>query len=187
MPDALSKTVPIWCSVVNRALDERFHLSMTNPLGWDNNLYTPPQSVSRQEHSQVENRLPDWTSSLVVRGSIIHSSHHANATHHVVILLWFTQTWETVTAYLDHTIFFDTCNLRGGQLLSSDLYLRIQINFRWPFQKEKWLRIPPRFRRWSRAMEFSELPALVPPKICIIKGKHRDSLRRNFGNIERGF
>jgi tRNA A64-2'-O-ribosylphosphate transferase len=49
MPDALSKTIPIWCSVLNRALFP------------DNNecheLYTPPQAVSSSEHAQISVRI----------------------------------------------------------------------------------------------------------------------------------
>lgn len=65
IPDALSKTVPIWCAVVNRAIRLR------SPAGpdaraWDTALYTPPGSVSPQEHGQVELRLDGWASQLAV-------------------------------------------------------------------------------------------------------------------------
>lgn len=48
MPDALSKTVPIWCCVMNRAI-----FAETGP----HKLYTPPTAVSASEHAQIENRL----------------------------------------------------------------------------------------------------------------------------------
>ncbi|KAI0552587.1 initiator tRNA phosphoribosyl transferase [Xylaria curta] len=56
MPDALSKTVPIWCCVLNRVLFPEasgFH-----------QLYTPPNVVSRSEHSQAEARIPEHVASL---------------------------------------------------------------------------------------------------------------------------
>lgn len=56
MPDALSKTIPIWCSVLNRFLfpdRPQFH-----------DLYTPPQVVSRSEHAQVATLLPSFLTSL---------------------------------------------------------------------------------------------------------------------------
>ncbi|KAI0814335.1 initiator tRNA phosphoribosyl transferase [Xylaria sp. FL0064] len=56
MPDALSKTVPIWCCVLNRVLfpdAEQLH-----------QLYTPPNVVSRSEHSQAEARVPEHVTSL---------------------------------------------------------------------------------------------------------------------------
>ncbi|KAH0829130.1 initiator tRNA phosphoribosyl transferase [Lanmaoa asiatica] len=62
IPDALSKTIPIWCSVVNRAILKR--TTGTYPEAWDTALYTPPGSVSPQEHSQIEDKLDGWTSEL---------------------------------------------------------------------------------------------------------------------------
>ncbi|KAF2446539.1 hypothetical protein P171DRAFT_430672 [Karstenula rhodostoma CBS 690.94] len=48
MPDALSKTVPVWCCVMNRALfsEEGVH-----------ELHTAPQAVSGSEHAQIERRI----------------------------------------------------------------------------------------------------------------------------------
>lgn len=48
MSDALSKTIPIWCCVMNRALF---------PEHGDHELHTPPQAVSESEHAQIENRI----------------------------------------------------------------------------------------------------------------------------------
>ncbi|KAK5630956.1 hypothetical protein RRF57_006671 [Xylaria bambusicola] len=50
MPDALSKTVPIWCCVLNRVLAAQ--------------LYTPPNVVSRSEHSQAEARIAEHVAAL---------------------------------------------------------------------------------------------------------------------------
>lgn len=56
MPDALSKTIPIWIAVINRLLfpddDEASHLR------------TPEDVVSRSEHAQIQERLPDFVSHL---------------------------------------------------------------------------------------------------------------------------
>lgn len=56
MPDALSKTVPIWCSVLNRLL-------FPNLLS-THELYTPPQVVSQSEHAQITALLPSFVTSL---------------------------------------------------------------------------------------------------------------------------
>lgn len=48
MPDALSKTVPIWCAVLNIVL-----FGQTDPL-----IYLPPHVISASEKSQIENRIP---------------------------------------------------------------------------------------------------------------------------------
>ncbi|KAI0420296.1 initiator tRNA phosphoribosyl transferase [Xylaria grammica] len=58
MPDALSKTVPIWCCVLNRVLfpgAAHAHLHQ---------LYTPPHVVSRSEHAQAEARIPAHVAAL---------------------------------------------------------------------------------------------------------------------------
>jgi tRNA A64-2'-O-ribosylphosphate transferase len=52
MPDALSKTIPIWCAVLNRAL-------FPDAKG-ANLLHTPPQSVSASEHAQIEQKLQQF-------------------------------------------------------------------------------------------------------------------------------
>lgn len=64
IPDALSKTVPIWCSVINRA-----SLCESQPSSidrWDTALYTPPGAVSAQEHHQIEQKLDAWAAELAV-------------------------------------------------------------------------------------------------------------------------
>lgn len=64
MPDALSKTIPIWCSVINRALLLKCHPSGFN--GWDTTIYTPPGVVSTQERHQIEAKLDEWAAELAV-------------------------------------------------------------------------------------------------------------------------
>ena len=49
MPDALSKTVPIWCSVINRLLFEERSDAYV--------LYTPENAVGESEHAQIESRI----------------------------------------------------------------------------------------------------------------------------------
>ncbi|KAI1811055.1 initiator tRNA phosphoribosyl transferase [Poronia punctata] len=61
MPDALSKTVPIWCCVLNRVL-------FGDRDGDELDLYTPPQVVSRSEHAQAEKRIPEHVDALKALG-----------------------------------------------------------------------------------------------------------------------
>lgn len=56
MPDALSKTIPIWCCVLNRTLFPDATAS--------HELYTPPQVVSSSEHAQICARIPGFVESL---------------------------------------------------------------------------------------------------------------------------
>ncbi|KAL2263660.1 hypothetical protein VTK26DRAFT_5822 [Humicola hyalothermophila] len=57
MPDALSKTVPIWCTVLNRAL---FPDHDAGSLG----LFVPPSAVSASEANQIEARIPEFVNSF---------------------------------------------------------------------------------------------------------------------------
>ena len=61
MPDALSKTVPIWCAVFNRLLffDD-----------WDTqNLQTPQWAVGASEHAQIEACLDEFVQGAKVRAT----------------------------------------------------------------------------------------------------------------------
>ncbi|KAF1362252.1 hypothetical protein EJ07DRAFT_108794 [Lizonia empirigonia] len=51
MPDALSKTVPFWCCVINRAVFGG------ESKGEEMQLFTPPNAVSESEHAQMESRV----------------------------------------------------------------------------------------------------------------------------------
>ncbi|KAF9228467.1 initiator tRNA phosphoribosyl transferase [Gyrodon lividus] len=62
IPDALSKTVPIWCSVINCAILKKS--VEIHPQNWDTMLYTSSGVVSPQEHSQIERKIDVWASEL---------------------------------------------------------------------------------------------------------------------------
>lgn len=49
MPDALSKTIPIWCAIINRALFEHHAPA--------HELCTPNDVVGESEHAQIQARL----------------------------------------------------------------------------------------------------------------------------------
>jgi tRNA A64-2'-O-ribosylphosphate transferase len=61
MPDSFSKTVPIWCCVINNALAGRSGLA-----DWDIRLHTPPSVVGESEKSQIEANVPSWVEALLV-------------------------------------------------------------------------------------------------------------------------
>ncbi|ODQ54581.1 initiator tRNA phosphoribosyl transferase [Saitoella complicata NRRL Y-17804] len=63
MPDSLSKTIPIWCAVMNRA-----YAKLHPEAGWSGDdvaLHTPPSTVSRAEHASIEERLDRFVDSLL--------------------------------------------------------------------------------------------------------------------------
>lgn len=67
MPDGLSKTVPIWCAVVNRAIALRRAASAASAAAdWDEEVYLPA-IVSPSERSQIQAKLDDWAEKLEVR------------------------------------------------------------------------------------------------------------------------
>ncbi len=78
MPDALSKTVPIWCTVINLALalrrdndeddnDDNDNGTKKEDDRWDTNLYLPPNIVSPSEKAQITALIPAWAAALEVR------------------------------------------------------------------------------------------------------------------------
>ena len=81
LPDALSKTVPIWCAVINRAILLRgscfADVEVPSPSSssssdvamvadTDLDLHTPPGAVSPHEHAQIAARLDIWATALAV-------------------------------------------------------------------------------------------------------------------------
>ncbi len=48
MPDALSKTIPIWCAVINRLL-----------FG-DSEVYLPEEVVGCSESAQIREKIDGW-------------------------------------------------------------------------------------------------------------------------------
>ncbi|KAH8724735.1 initiator tRNA phosphoribosyl transferase-domain-containing protein [Phaeosphaeriaceae sp. PMI808] len=56
MPDALSKTIPIWCCVMNRAIFG---------AGGMHALYTPPQAVSESEHAQIDVKIDGFVRDFI--------------------------------------------------------------------------------------------------------------------------
>jgi hypothetical protein len=60
MPDALSKSIPIWCCVINRTV-----------FGGQSRheLFTPPQAVSESEHTQMEDRIDGFVQHFLVYDS----------------------------------------------------------------------------------------------------------------------
>ena len=66
IPDALSKTLPIWCAVINRAAARLHRSRASDEHDWDTELYCPPGAVSEQERNQIKARLDGWAEDLVV-------------------------------------------------------------------------------------------------------------------------
>ncbi|KMZ57049.1 hypothetical protein ZOSMA_8G01980 [Zostera marina] len=75
----MSKTIPIWACVLNRAIRNRFQrnsdcLSEENynqeSINWDSSLHLPLW-VSKMEASKIENLLDEWTYQFENSGLIL--------------------------------------------------------------------------------------------------------------------
>ncbi|KAI7869092.1 initiator tRNA phosphoribosyl transferase [Mucor mucedo] len=70
IPDALSKTIPIWCCTINRAV-HRHRLSQgikQDEKDWDMAFHSLPTAVSRSEHAQIEAKLDGFVQRLLDSG-----------------------------------------------------------------------------------------------------------------------
>lgn len=112
IPDALSKTVPIWCAVVNRAIHLRGAVTSTS---WDRNIYTPPEAVSRQEHWQIETRLEEWASALAA------SSYELPRLTKPIRPVWVTPTTIDFPAFDDDTQFYPIICLSASKVVQDGL------------------------------------------------------------------
>ncbi|THH04313.1 hypothetical protein EW145_g5614 [Phellinidium pouzarii] len=108
IPDSLSKTVPIWCTVINRALKTRNIAPLDN---WDVNLYTPPQSVSKQEHSQIEHKLGGWAASLAS------SSYDLPTLGKPLRPIWITPASSVLPAFGENTPFLPIICVSASKLV----------------------------------------------------------------------
>ncbi|GAA5945048.1 hypothetical protein JCM3775_004269 [Rhodotorula graminis] len=69
-PDALSKTIPLWCATLNQArvllVPPTEDNSSVSADEWreQGRLYTSPQAVGRSEHSQIEVKIDAWARDL---------------------------------------------------------------------------------------------------------------------------
>lgn len=62
MPDALSKTVPIWCAVLNEASRRAYG----KPAQSAPSLRVFERMVSDSEASQIEQQLDEWVKAFMV-------------------------------------------------------------------------------------------------------------------------
>ena len=73
IPDSLSKTVPIWCCAINRAIVQ-YRSKHNLPQFFDQDeemkiacqFYSLPSVVSRSEHAQIEAKMDGFAQKLLV-------------------------------------------------------------------------------------------------------------------------
>ena len=58
LPDSFSRTIPIWCCVINRiVLKYRIDLGIDSEEDWDTKLYMPSSIISSEEHNEISNLI----------------------------------------------------------------------------------------------------------------------------------
>lgn len=63
MPDALSKTIPTWCAVLNEASRRKYGTPQSKTVGFG--LETPGWMIPPSEHDQIEARIDGFVSALL--------------------------------------------------------------------------------------------------------------------------
>jgi hypothetical protein len=87
IPDSMSKTIPIWATVLNRIVLRYKYAAEANGGGgaatvtgtddidnnstWDTNLYTPKDIVSIEEHANISSLIDDRVDTLFKSGAIV--------------------------------------------------------------------------------------------------------------------
>ncbi|KAK7319947.1 hypothetical protein RJT34_04676 [Clitoria ternatea] len=71
-PDSMSKTIPIWTCVLNRAIKDFHDSNDEHALDWDCSLHLPLW-VPQTEKASIEERLEEWTQKLKASGADIAS------------------------------------------------------------------------------------------------------------------
>lgn len=77
LPDSFSRTIPVWCCVMNRIV-QKYRGELGNNCGvvvdeeeWDVSLYTPSSIVSPQEHSEILNLIDSRVDLLYTSKAIV--------------------------------------------------------------------------------------------------------------------
>lgn len=64
LPDALSKTVPLWCAVINEAIMRSQKPNLNTEWEIHGKLHTPPVCVGSSEHEQMSRLIPGLAETL---------------------------------------------------------------------------------------------------------------------------
>jgi tRNA A64-2'-O-ribosylphosphate transferase len=90
-PDSFSRTIPIWCYIVNQViycLKKRFCLSLNDSLTlsqldeqWENSL-NMPDWINSSEIDQIKERSQSWINSFMKHCEVINKPIHENSTFH---------------------------------------------------------------------------------------------------------
>jgi tRNA A64-2'-O-ribosylphosphate transferase len=91
MPDSFSRTIPIWCAVLNK-IAERYR----NEIGlskepWNCDLFTPSSVISEAEQHRIESLLPERLETLYQSGAVVDPAWLARTLRKPLRPYWITR------------------------------------------------------------------------------------------------
>ncbi|RCH82103.1 hypothetical protein CU097_000124, partial [Rhizopus azygosporus] len=117
IPDALSKTIPIWCCTINRAVQriKGYH--------WDTDFHSLPSAVSRSEHAQIEAKMESLVDKLMSSGIDVYAI--ADQLKKPLRPIWFTpQSCGTIVPDFDDCSFWPVVCLSASEAVENGYQVR---------------------------------------------------------------
>ncbi|PHZ12809.1 initiator tRNA phosphoribosyl transferase [Rhizopus microsporus ATCC 52813] len=117
IPDALSKTIPIWCCTINRAVQriKGYH--------WDTDFHSLPSAVSRSEHAQIEAKMESLVDKLMSSGIDVYAI--ADQLKKPLRPIWFTpQSCDTIVPDFDDCSFWPVVCLSASEAVENGYQAR---------------------------------------------------------------
>ncbi|CAO3651410.1 unnamed protein product [Cunninghamella blakesleeana] len=114
IPDALSKTIPIWCCTINRAILNylRQQKQQSSENHWDDRFHSLPSAVFRSEHDQIESRIDGFVKKLQDLGANIEKFS-------TILKKPLRPIWLTPQSNLDNKIDIESCDFYPIILISA--------------------------------------------------------------------
>ncbi|XP_047337736.1 uncharacterized protein C3F10.06c isoform X2 [Impatiens glandulifera] len=181
-PDSMSKTIPIWTCVLNRAImnyRKRYEATENISSNWDCSLHLPLW-VSKTEKASIEDRLERWTEQLEASGADIASL--SSSLRKPLRVLWISQR---TVIWLNEVPDYDSWDFTPIILLSasstnSNFQHKTNSEFSWTYiagagdDEESWSRgLSPKLF-WNNVYDLISFgPELCNQKVADIVEKDR--------------
>ncbi|KAG0174566.1 hypothetical protein DFQ28_005721 [Apophysomyces sp. BC1034] len=120
IPDALSKTIPIWCSTINRAIYKYRAAQNCSDADWDTDFHSLPSVVSHSERAQIEGRIDGFAQRLLDAG--VNMQHLDQLAKKPLRPIWFTpqsSLWLNELPSYDDSPFWPVICLSASQAVES--------------------------------------------------------------------
>jgi tRNA A64-2'-O-ribosylphosphate transferase len=91
LPDSFSRTIPIWCCVLNRIIQRyRDEMNASCDNQWDAKLYTPASIVSVEEHTVISNLIDSRVDMLYESRAVVDPSRLVQLIDKPLRARWFS-------------------------------------------------------------------------------------------------